>query len=186
MRDDQHGGKYQQVEQQARDQAEHNLNRHVQESPGSLQGIRTLTAVYLEQDRVEDALQFVERASRDYTGEPADMAELRGRLLLVAGDSEAGIDALRDAAASSPGSQGLQELLAVALLRGGETEEGLDSLRAAGGGEASAQQVDTTAGAVPVADSTLLELLDRMLIIPPIDVPTMIGPAYWTVGGWFA
>ncbi|WP_038096471.1 tetratricopeptide repeat protein, partial [Thioalkalivibrio sp. ALMg3] len=137
MRDDQHGGKYQQVEQQARDQPEHNLNRYVQESPGLLQGIRTLTAVYLEQGRVEDALQFVERASRDYTGEPADMAELRGRLLLVAGDSEAGIDALRDAAASSPGSQDLQELLAVALLRGGETEEGLDALRAAGGGEAS-------------------------------------------------
>ncbi|WP_026289382.1 hypothetical protein, partial [Thioalkalivibrio sp. ALMg11] len=75
MRDDQHGEEYQQVEQQGRDQpegleqAEHNLNRHVQESPGSLQGIRTLTAIYLEQDRVEDALQFVERASRDYTGE---------------------------------------------------------------------------------------------------------------------
>ncbi|WP_231376846.1 XrtA/PEP-CTERM system TPR-repeat protein PrsT [Thioalkalivibrio sp. AKL12] len=126
------------------EQAEHNLNRHVQESPGSLQGIRTLTAIYLEQDRVEDALQFVERVSREYTGDPADMAELRGRLLLVAGDSDAGIEALRDAAASSPGSQGLQELLAVALLRGGETEEGLDTLRAAGGGEATVQQVDTT------------------------------------------
>ncbi len=126
------------------EQAEHNLNRHVQESPGSLQGIRALTAIYLEQDRVEDALQFVDRVSRDYTGEPADLAELRGRLLLVAGNSDAGIEALRDAVASSPESQGLQELLAVALLRGGETEEGLDALRSAGGGEATVQQADTT------------------------------------------
>ncbi|WP_231362631.1 XrtA/PEP-CTERM system TPR-repeat protein PrsT [Thioalkalivibrio sp. ALMg9] len=157
------------------EQAEHNLNRHVQESPGSLQGIRTLTAIYLEQDRVEDALQFVERASRDYTGEPADMAELRGRLLLVAGDSEAGIDALRDAAASSPGSQDLQELLAVALLRGGETEEGLDALRAAGGGEASAQQVDTTLVLYLLQTGRYDEALERAQRLQELQ-PEAAGP----------
>ncbi|WP_018873780.1 XrtA/PEP-CTERM system TPR-repeat protein PrsT [Thioalkalivibrio sp. ALJ16] len=125
------------------EQAEHNLNRHVQESPGSLQGIRTLAAIYLEQERVQDALRFVDRVSRDYTGDAGDMAELRGRLLLAAGDAEGGVAALREAAAARPGSQEMQELLAVALLQGGETEEGLDVMRATGDA-VTAQQVDTT------------------------------------------
>ncbi|WP_018880173.1 XrtA/PEP-CTERM system TPR-repeat protein PrsT [Thioalkalivibrio sp. ALE9] len=157
------------------EQAEHNLNRHVQESPGSLQGIRTLTAIYLEQDRVEDALRFVDRVSRDYTGDPADMAELRGRLLLVAGDSEAGIEALRDAVAASPGSQGLQELLAVALLRGGETEEGLDVMRAAGGGEVTAQQVDTTMVLYLLQAGRYDEALERAQRLQELE-PEAAGP----------
>ena len=112
------------------EQAVHNLNRHVQESPGSLQGIRALAALYVEHNRVDDAMQLLNRVSRGYPGDPADLSELRGRLLLIAGDSEAGLSALRDASAASTSSQGLQ-FLAAALLRSGETEQALEMLERA-------------------------------------------------------
>ncbi|ABI55511.1 XrtA/PEP-CTERM system TPR-repeat protein PrsT [Alkalilimnicola ehrlichii MLHE-1] len=126
------------------EQAEHFLNRHVQESPGSLQGIRTLMALYAEQERFDDALQFLNRASLDYPGDAADLHELRGRLMMLSGDPERSVQALRNAVAARPDETGLQELLAVALLRSGETEAGLDTLRAAGTQDVTSQQLDAT------------------------------------------
>lgn len=143
------------------EQAEHFLNRHVQESPGSLQGIRTLMALYAEQERFDDALQFLNRVSLDYPGDAADLHELRGRLMMLAGDPERSVQALRNAVAERPHETGLQELLAVALLRSGETEAGLDTLRAAGTQDAASQQLDATMVLFLLQTGRYEEALDR-------------------------
>ncbi|WP_200181555.1 XrtA/PEP-CTERM system TPR-repeat protein PrsT [Ectothiorhodospira mobilis] len=115
------------------EQSEYYLKRHLGEVPYSLAGVQTLVLLYAEQGRMQPALALLEEKTRNYPGNPADLYELKGRLLLGSGDASGGAQAFGEALAGDPGSAELRQLLAAALLRDGQIDEGMNTLRVASG-----------------------------------------------------
>nr|WP_274522279.1 XrtA/PEP-CTERM system TPR-repeat protein PrsT [Ectothiorhodospira mobilis] len=115
------------------EQSEYYLKRHLGEVPYSIAGVQTLVLLYAEQGRMQSALALLEEKTRNYPGNPADLYEIKGRLLLGSGDAAGGIEAFGEALAGDPGSAELRQLLAAALLRDGQIDEGMETLRVASG-----------------------------------------------------
>ena len=112
------------------EQAEHFLTRHLTRQPNSIQGIHGLVQLHVQKGRPETALALLDRASLEHTGDHAEIDELRARVLLLTGDTQGGVRAIRSALQSRPASAELQALLAVALVRDGNPDGGFQALGA--------------------------------------------------------